>query len=348
MNALEIDAKLQILRQQALANGEDTLGSHQLDAHWSMAYACCQPPEAWEVYRIPDLHLMPSTDFYIQHAAEIKDALTPSSTWKLLQEHAVPKLALADQMTKQECVSHGYPGKVQFYDHKMGRWNSIDVPTVRWFDSRDLLRESLLEAKDDLQKRIMRNLSRYREAAAKDPTAKRLEALAKYEKFVRKEFPNRLSRFDAGKIETRYWLSKLDQTPDFSKTLFTLVRRAENQVRQSHGIANVGEAWVSETELLYRVRKIFPNIEVTAHGQPKWIGRQHLDIWIPSLDAAIEYHGIQHFRPVAFFGGESSFQRGQERDKRKRNLCEQHRVRLIEVAYDNDISDVELERLIKG
>jgi hypothetical protein len=33
------------LREQAGAEGMDNIGSHQLDAHWSLAYACLQPPE---------------------------------------------------------------------------------------------------------------------------------------------------------------------------------------------------------------------------------------------------------------------------------------------------------------
>ena len=69
--AASVETLLHSLRQQALAQGTEKLGSHQLDAHWSLAYACGQPPEAWEIYRVPSLHLMPATDFFTSHPAEI-------------------------------------------------------------------------------------------------------------------------------------------------------------------------------------------------------------------------------------------------------------------------------------
>lgn len=112
------------------------------------------------------------------------------------------------------------------------------------------------------------------------------------------------------------------------------------------GIAAVGEAWVSETELLYRVRELLPGVEVIAHGQPKWLGRQHLDIWVPAYNLGIEYHGLQHFQPVGFFGGEEAFRRGQERDDRKRSLCEKNGLRLVEVIYDQDIDEARLRALV--
>jgi hypothetical protein len=61
--AAMVEPLLRSLRQQAIAVGVEKISSAQLDAHWSPAYACGQPPEAWELYRVPSLHLMPATDF---------------------------------------------------------------------------------------------------------------------------------------------------------------------------------------------------------------------------------------------------------------------------------------------
>jgi hypothetical protein len=97
---------------------------------------------------------------------------------------------------------------------------------------------------------------------------------------------------------------------------------------------------------LYRVRQLLPDLEVVAHGQPDWLGRQHLDIWIPSLSVAIEYQGVQHFRSIEFFGGDDAFRRNQERDSKKRALCQRNKTRLLEVAYDQEIDDVTLKKLV--
>lgn len=348
MQKSEIVTLLRSLREQALAEEADTLGSHQLDAHWSLGYACGQPPEPWEMYRVPFLHLIPSTDFYIGHPEEIQEALRPRATWELLHLHAVPKIALEAGMSEPERRTHGYPGNVQYYDSTIKRWLSIDVPRVQWFDSREQLRETAARTKADFRAVVAQRLANLRQKAEDEPTPNRVAELADYEKYVAGQFQVNLRRFDAQKRSARTWLAKLDTTPDFTKALFTLVREAENEVRKTRGLSAVGEAWVSETELLYRVRELLPGVDVIAHAQPKWLGRQHFDIWIPSHSVAIEFHGLQHFEVVKFFGGEDAFQRGQERDNRKRSLCETNGIRLVEIAYDQEIDDQTLKTLICG
>ncbi len=346
MDSVSIRTLLHSLRQQAFAEGIEKLGTHQLDAHWSLAYACEKPPEPWEMCRVPALHLMPPTDFFTDHQAQIQEALKPKATWELLRLHAVEKLALDAGMTEQECRAHAYPGKVQYYDAGSKRWASVDVPSVRWFDGRDLVRESIARTKEEFRATVDARLAKLGQKARDDPTPKRLDELAAYEKYSKGQFQVNLKKFDGEKKSARAWLAKLDATRDFGKSLFTLLRQTENEVRAARGIAAIGEAWVSETELLYRVRELLPGVEVLPHGQPKWLGRQHLDIWIPAHNIGIEYHGLQHFQPVEFFGGEEAFQRVQERDSRKRSLCERNGVRLVEIIYDQDIDDPTLRALV--
>lgn len=341
-----VEALLRSLRRQALVEGMEKIGSHQLDAHWSLAYACGQPPEPWEIYRVPSLHLMPTTEFFAGHPTEIREALKPKATWDLLRLHAVEKLALDSGMTEQERKAHAYPGNVQYYDTPSKQWVSVDVPRVRWFDGRDITRDAVARTKEEFRATVDDRLVKLKQKAADDPTPKRLNELAAYEKYVAGQFQVNLKKFDAEKRAARAWLAKLDTTRDFGKALFALLRQAENEVRAVRGIAAVGEAWVSETELLYRVRELLPGVEVIAHGQPKWLGRQHLDIWVPAYNLGIEYHGLQHFQPVGFFGGEEAFRRGQERDDRKRSLCEKNGLRLVEVIYDQDIDEARLRALV--
>jgi hypothetical protein len=204
-----------------------------------------------------------------------------------------------------------------------------------------------MRSKEEFRSKVDERLAKLRQRAKVDPKPKRLEELASYERYVTGQFQENIRKFEINKINERSWLAKLDMTRDFGKTLFTILRNAENEVRAARGIPAVGESWVSETELLYRVRELLPSVEVTAHGQLLWLGRQHFDIWIPSLSIAIEYHGLQHFKPVKFFGGEDAFLQAQERDNRKRALCEKNGVRLVEIAYDQDIDDAKLKDFIR-
>ena len=97
-------------------------------------------------------------------------------------------------------------------------------------------------------------------------------------------------------------------------------------------VPEIGACWISETNLFKRIEKEFSFTTVIQHGQPKWLGRQHFDIWIPDFNVAIEYHGKQHFEPVEFFGGHEAFKKNLERDIRKQKLAVQNNVKLFIVT----------------
>jgi hypothetical protein len=117
-------------------------------------------------------------------------------------------------------------------------------------------------------------------------------------------------------------------------------REAENLFRENSGIPRIGEGWVSETELYYRIKEAFTDLDVQHHSSPSWLGRQHLDIFLPELNKANEYQGQQHDEPVDFFGGEQAFHETQERDARKQRLCKKHGVELIHVRPGYKMEEV--------
>lgn len=116
-----------------------------------------------------------------------------------------------------------------------------------------------------------------------------------------------------------------------SERLRSLYRQAENSLREAEGLKAVGEGWVSEMALLNELRAAFPEEHVAHQGRPRWLRPQSLDIYFPQRDVAVEYQGLQHSEPVERFGGAEAFERQQERDQRKRELCIKHGVTLIEV-----------------
>ena len=78
----------------------------------------------------------------------------------------------------------------------------------------------------------------------------------------------------------------------------------------------------------------------------KWLGRQHLDIYIPELKIAVEYQGRQHSEPVEFFGGQEAFEKNLERDARKKRLCDENGVNLLYVYPETDRDDF-IQNLLK-
>ncbi|MBF4459509.1 hypothetical protein [Pseudoclavibacter sp. VKM Ac-2867] len=110
-----------------------------------------------------------------------------------------------------------------------------------------------------------------------------------------------------------------------------LMRRAENQARTNANLPRVGEGLVGEIELLNLIRDSFPGEVVIHQGRLEWLRPQSLDIYLPDRNIGIEYQGIQHSRPVDFFGGKEAFEDQQSRDSRKRHLCESNGMVLVEV-----------------
>lgn len=51
----------------------------------------------------------------------------------------------------------------------------------------------------------------------------------------------------------------------------------------------------------------------------------------------IEYQGIQHYKPIAAFGGEESFKIQQEKDAIKKNYAIAHNIELLEISYLDNI-----------
>lgn len=74
-----------------------------------------------------------------------------------------------------------------------------------------------------------------------------------------------------------------------------------------------------------------------------------VDFYIHSINTIIEFHGEQHYKFLPFFHRcEDDFLVQQDRDKRLRNYCRTHKIRLIEIKFD-DMDRIEhiLERKLK-
>ncbi|MDA3862046.1 MAG: hypothetical protein PF445_12565 [Melioribacteraceae bacterium] len=122
-----------------------------------------------------------------------------------------------------------------------------------------------------------------------------------------------------------------------------ILKQSEDLYRESIGMPKTGEGWISETELFYKISNSFPKYEVIHHSSPKWLGRQHLDIFIPEFNIGIEYQGAQHYEAIEFFGGQEGFEKTKERDEIKRNKCAVNNCKLIYVDEGYNFEDVKIK-----
>jgi len=70
---------------------------------------------------------------------------------------------------------------------------------------------------------------------------------------------------------------------------------------------------------------------------PKTNRKLPFDFYIPKLNVCIEFQGLQHYEPITYFGGESGLINRQYRDKLKDNYCDNKKLNLIIINFDDNI-----------
>lgn len=89
---------------------------------------------------------------------------------------------------------------------------------------------------------------------------------------------------------------------------------------------------LTENNIYFEREKIF-----------KELGRLRFDFFLPEYNTLIEYDGIQHFKPIDFFGGESQLEYVQSNDSKKNQFCTDNNIRLVRIRYDEPIDSKVLE-----
>lgn len=156
--------------------------------------------------------------------------------------------------------------------------------------------------------------------------------------------------------EVTYWANVKKEEGELHRTLERKLRREsrkllncfENITREEFGFRKIGEAWVSESLLFKIVRRIVGDRhKIFRHVRPEWLDGLELDIYIPGKNLALEYQGQQHYHPIQAWGGEEALRELQERDERKRALCQQNDVSLIEVKYTEPLTEDRIRSKIR-
>ena len=63
------------------------------------------------------------------------------------------------------------------------------------------------------------------------------------------------------------------------------------------------------------------------------------DFYLPDYNMAIEYQGIQHYKPIEYFGGEKAFKKLKRHDEIKKNYCKENGILLLTIPYTSDIEE---------
>ena len=61
--------------------------------------------------------------------------------------------------------------------------------------------------------------------------------------------------------------------------------------------------------------------------------RLSYDFYLPKHNVLIEYQGIQHYKPIQIFGGETSYAKQKVHDRLKKEYAEENNFKLLEIKY---------------
>lgn len=100
--------------------------------------------------------------------------------------------------------------------------------------------------------------------------------------------------------------------------------------RESKGERNIREFLLENNIKFIRQHK-FPNCR-NMRPLP-------FDFYLPQNNICIEYHGIQHYEPVKYFGGNNRFINQEINDRIKLNYCIDNNINLIIVKYNENHYD---------
>lgn len=102
--------------------------------------------------------------------------------------------------------------------------------------------------------------------------------------------------------------------------------------------------WRAESKLFSIVRDLYP--DALFQYSSRWLVKQRLDIYIPSVKLAIEYQGSQHYHEADTFGGADGLRNTTFLDEKKRAKCRENGVYLLEWPYSFSITRRNVQRKI--
>jgi len=134
---------------------------------------------------------------------------------------------------------------------------------------------------------------------------------------------------------------------EFMRQTRQVDRIVENLVRERFGFKSMGSGSTGESILFQIVKRLFPGEPVHRCSRPEFLDRLELDVFLPARSLAFEFQGQQHYSPVEHWGGIAALEGLRERDRKKRILCVKHGVKLIEIRFDDPLTEDHIKSLIE-
>lgn len=128
----------------------------------------------------------------------------------------------------------------------------------------------------------------------------------------------------------------------------TFINQIRDEIREEFGIKTKNKNLINENLLYMNLKKIFKKSKILRNFRPNYLKGLELDFYLELGEKriGIEYQGVQHYKPVKYFGGKKSFKNQKIKDKKKIKLCNQNKIILIEFPYNLDNTTNNLLKLL--
>jgi hypothetical protein len=147
---------------------------------------------------------------------------------------------------------------------------------------------------------------------------------------------------------------------DYSKVIYTGISNKVEIICSKHGSffqepnvhinmkCNCPECNVSKGEEQIAIFLNQNNINYIFQYQVRINDSYHYyDFYLPDHNIIIEFNGMQHYKPIKFFGGQEAFDYLQVRDKIKKQYCLENQLKLVIIRYDDNVEEI-LNKLWKN
>lgn len=93
-----------------------------------------------------------------------------------------------------------------------------------------------------------------------------------------------------------------------------------------------------------KIKNLLDNSKIKYIRNKTFDGCEHkaklkYDFYLPELNTLIEFDGIQHFKPISYFGGKKEFNDLKIRDEIKNNYAKINSIGLIRIKYNENIKN---------
>lgn len=102
----------------------------------------------------------------------------------------------------------------------------------------------------------------------------------------------------------------------------------------------------SSLENQLKQKLINENIEFEEQKRFDWLKYKNnlsLDFYLPKYKLGIECQGIQHYKPLNYFGGKEAFKNQVKRDKIKFELCKENGIKILYISSNKEIEEFKIE-----